>query len=51
MIMRGGENIYRKVIEEFLYTHENIKEVSVFRYSRRKNGRTGLRLDSNARQL
>jgi fatty-acyl-CoA synthase len=30
MIIRGGENIYPKVIEEFLYTHENIKEVSVF---------------------
>ncbi|MEZ7499154.1 AMP-binding protein [Flavobacterium sp. Arc3] len=30
MIIRGGENIYPKVIEEFLYTHEKIKEVSVF---------------------
>jgi len=30
MIIRGGENIYPKVIEEFLYTHENIKDVSVF---------------------
>lgn len=30
MIIRGGENIYPKVIEEFLYTHDKIKEVSVF---------------------
>jgi fatty-acyl-CoA synthase len=30
MIIRGGENIYPKVIEEFLYTHKKIKEVSVF---------------------
>jgi fatty-acyl-CoA synthase len=28
MIIRGGENIYPKVIEEFLYTHKKIKEVS-----------------------
>jgi fatty-acyl-CoA synthase len=27
MIIRGGENIYPKVIEEFLYTHKKIKEV------------------------
>jgi fatty-acyl-CoA synthase len=31
MIIRGGENIYPKVIEEFLYTHKKIKEVSVLR--------------------
>lgn len=29
MIIRGGENIYPKVIEEFLYTHEAINEVQV----------------------
>ncbi len=29
MIIRGGENIYPKVIEEFLYTHPAIEEVSV----------------------
>jgi fatty-acyl-CoA synthase len=29
MIIRGGENIYPKVIEEFLYTHPGIEEVSV----------------------
>jgi fatty-acyl-CoA synthase len=27
MIIRGGENIYPKVIEEFLYTHKKIKSL------------------------
>lgn len=30
MIIRGGENIYPREIEEFLYTHPAIKEVQVF---------------------
>jgi len=30
MIIRGGENIYPKEIEEFLYTHPSIAEVQVF---------------------
>jgi fatty-acyl-CoA synthase len=30
MIIRGGENIYPREIEEFLYTHPNIQEVQVF---------------------
>jgi fatty-acyl-CoA synthase len=29
MISRGGENIYPKEIEEFIYTHENVKDVQV----------------------
>lgn len=29
MIIRGGENIYPKEIEEFLYTHEKVKDVQV----------------------
>ena len=29
MIIRGGENIYPKEIEDFLYTHEKIKDVQV----------------------
>ena len=29
MIIRGGENIYPKEIEEFLYTHPHIKDVQV----------------------
>jgi fatty-acyl-CoA synthase len=30
MIIRGGENIYPREIEEFLYTHPNVSEVQVF---------------------
>ncbi len=29
MIIRGGENIYPREIEEFLYTHPNIRDVQV----------------------
>jgi fatty-acyl-CoA synthase len=29
MVIRGGENIYPREIEEFLYTHEGIADVSV----------------------
>jgi fatty-acyl-CoA synthase len=30
MIIRGGENIYPREVEEFLYTHPDIEEVQVF---------------------
>ena len=30
MIIRGGENIYPREIEEFLYTHPAIKDVQVY---------------------
>jgi len=30
MIIRGGENIYPREIEEFLYTHPDIQEAAVF---------------------
>jgi fatty-acyl-CoA synthase len=30
MIIRGGENIYPREIEEFLFTHPKISEVQVF---------------------
>jgi fatty-acyl-CoA synthase len=30
MLIRGGENIYPREIEEFLYTHPAIAEVQVF---------------------
>ena len=30
MIIRGGENIYPREIEDFLFTHPNIAEVAVF---------------------
>ena len=29
MIIRGGENIYPKEIEDFLYTHPKVKDVQV----------------------
>ena len=29
MVIRGGENIYPREIEEFLYTHPSIKDVQV----------------------
>ena len=29
MIIRGGENIYPKEIEEFLYTHPKVRDVQV----------------------
>ena len=29
MIIRGGENIYPKEIEDFLYTHEKVRDVQV----------------------
>jgi len=29
MIIRGGENVYPREIEEFLYTHPKIKDVAV----------------------
>jgi fatty-acyl-CoA synthase len=46
-MISGGENIYPKVIEEFLYTHKKIKEVSVLEFQM-KVRRTSLCLDSNA---
>jgi fatty-acyl-CoA synthase len=30
MVIRGGENIYPREIEEFLYTHPKIADVQVF---------------------
>src|SRR3712207_5052260 len=30
MIIRGGENIYPREIEEFLYTHPDISDVQVY---------------------
>jgi fatty-acyl-CoA synthase len=29
MIIRGGENIYPKEIEDFIYTHEKVRDVQV----------------------
>lgn len=30
MLIRGGENVYPREIEEFIYTNENVQDVSVF---------------------
>ena len=38
MIIRGGENIYPREIEEFLFQHPNIKEVQVFGVPDKKFG-------------
>lgn len=38
MIIRGGENIYPREVEEFLYTHPAIQEVQVFGIPHEKYG-------------
>jgi fatty-acyl-CoA synthase len=38
MIIRGGENIYPREIEEFLYTHPNVSDVQVYGVPDRKYG-------------
>ena len=38
MIIRGGENIYPKEIEEFLYTHPDVKDVQVIGVPSKKYG-------------
>jgi len=38
MIIRGGENIYPREVEEFLYTHPAIREVQVFGVPNEKFG-------------
>jgi len=38
MIIRGGENVYPREIEEFLYTHPKIKDVQVVGVPSRKYG-------------
>ena len=38
MIIRGGENIYPKEIEEFIYTHKDVKDVQVIGVPDKKYG-------------
>ncbi|MEM9494534.1 MAG: AMP-binding protein [Pseudomonadota bacterium] len=38
MIIRGGENVYPREVEEFLYTHPDISEAQVFGVSDAKYG-------------
>ena len=49
MIIRGGENIYPREIEEFLYTHPEDRRRAGDRRARRRVRRGGLRLDRAAR--
>jgi fatty-acyl-CoA synthase len=38
MIIRGGENIYPREIEEFLYTHPKVSDIQVYGVPDRKFG-------------
>lgn len=42
MIIRGGENIYPKELEEFIYTHEKVKDVQVVGVPDKKYGEEAL---------
>ena len=44
MVIRGGENVYPREIEEFLYSHPDIVDVQVDRRARRavRRGADGL---------
>ena len=42
MIIRGGENIYPKEIEEFIYTHEKVRDVQVIGVPDKKYGEEAL---------
>ena len=47
MIIRGGENISPREIEEFLHTHEKVSDVQV-RRARSQVRRTSVRVDPAA---
>ena len=42
MIIRGGENIYPKEIEEFIYTHPQVKDVQVIGVPDKKYGEVAM---------
>ena len=48
MVIRGGENVYPREVEEFLYRHPKVKEVQVFGVPDDKIWRGALRLDRAA---
>ena len=48
MIIRGGENIYPREIEEFLYTHPAVQRGAGDRRARREIRRGSLRVDHAA---
>ena len=50
MVIRGGENVYPREVEEFLYRHPKIQEVQVFGVPDDEIWRGTLRLDRAARR-
>ena len=48
MVIRGGENIYPREIEEFLYTHPDIEDVQVVGVPGREVRRGAVRLAADA---
>ena len=48
LVIRGGENVYPREIEEFLYSHPDIADVQVDRRPRREVRRGAVRLDPDA---
>ena len=51
MIIRGGENVYPREIEEFLYTHPKVQDVQVFGVPDEKFGEQVVRVGTPARWL
>ena len=49
-IIRGGENIYPREVEDFLHTHPKIADVYVVGSARRQAGRDRPGVDSSSRQ-
>ena len=49
MVIRGGENVYPREIEEFLFTHPAVAEVQAFGVPDRRYGEGAMRLGSAAR--
>ena len=49
MVIRGGENIYPREIEEFLYTHPDILDAQVIGVPDEQVRRGAVRLDPDAR--
>ena len=50
MVIRGGENVYPREIEEFLYRHPKIQDVQVFGVADDQIRRGAVRLDQAARR-
>ena len=50
MVIRGGENVYPREIEEFLYRHPKIQDVQVFGVPDPRYGEELVRLDQAARR-